>query len=209
MSCVRESLLALALLGIGPAFAAVLPPAAPFPDITWAARSKTEPATRLDMGTFEVRFEQTTLASVRRAAGLGTVAFQGDAGDSMAWLCYTLPEQRVWIMSGEMGGPAHTVMSVALQALREAPASDACPMLPDRMRPIALRGAIRLGMPVAKALQQLGPPSHKEGAWLSFDFQAKIRGNCAPDGFDRMNWLLLKAVHGHVVTIRAGQVTSC
>lgn len=195
--------------GVVPALAAAPPPPSPLPAVTWVARSKTEPATRLDMGAFEVRFEQTTLASVRGAAGRGLLAFRGDAGDSMAWLCYTLPQQRVWVMSGEMGGAAQTVTSVVLQTLRAAPASDACPMLPERMRPVTLSGTVRLGMSVASALQQLGQPSHKQGAWLSFDFQAKVRGNCAPDGFDRMNWLLLKVAHGRVVAIRAGQVTSC
>ena len=43
----------------------------------------------------------------------------------------------------------------------------------------------------------------------SYNYSGKVPGACSPEGFDLLNWMLLKIEGGKVVELRAGQVTSC
>jgi len=200
---------------IAPAFAQTAPPELPFPDVSWKALSKAKPATHLKMGALEVRFEETTLWAISGTAGLGTMHHQGDAGKSIYWLCYTMQggaqTQRIWIVAhGEMGGPDHAVTMVTAQELTPTvrPTID-CPALPSTLQPLSLAQDVWLGVLESEALKVLGRPSYRKGPWRSFDYQSKVPGNCQPDGFDLMNWLVFRTVQGRIVAISAGQVTSC
>jgi hypothetical protein len=67
---------------------------------------------------YRIRFEETGLRDVMPRAG-GYIQHQGDAGENIYWLCYTIadgkPAQRLWIIaSGEMGGPEHDSTSPKL-----------------------------------------------------------------------------------------------
>ena len=70
-------------------------------------------ATRFSLGAFAGRFEETPLGTVRDTVGEGTIQHQGDAGDSIYWLCYRRAQHRLWVVSsGEMGGPDHRVTEI-------------------------------------------------------------------------------------------------
>jgi hypothetical protein len=205
----------LAAIVIAPVFAQTAPPQLPFSDVSWKALSKAKPATHLKMGDLEVRFEETTLRAVSGTAGVGSMHHQGDAGESIYWLCYTVQgdakAQRIWIVAhGEMGGLEHAVTMVTAQELPPTvqPTID-CPALPSTLQPLSLVPDVWLGIPESKASKVLGRPSYRKGPWRSFDYQGKVPGNCLPDGFDLMNWLVFRTVQGRIVEISAGQVTSC
>jgi len=191
------------------------PPEQPFSSISWRPLSKAKPATHLKMGTLEVRFEKTTLSAISDAIGLGRMFHQGDAAESIYWLCYTIRggarAERLWIVAhGEMGGPEHAVTLVTAQEVQlTVQPTDDCPALPSALQPLSLAQDVWLGIPESKALQVLGRPSHRKGSWRSFDYQGKVPGNCQPDGFDLMNWLVFRTIEGRIVAISAGQVTSC
>jgi hypothetical protein len=193
------------------AFADSPPPAAPFTSISWKAVSVEKPATELRLGAFAMHFEETTLATVHEAVGSGEIQHQGDAGESVYWLCYTIEgSQRIWMMShGEIGGPEHAVTSVTDQQIKGVKANKDCPSLPAKMQPVSLDTGFWLGTKDIEALKALGPASHAEGAWRSFDYQGKVPGSCEPSGFDLTNWLLYKIDNGRVTTIMASQITSC
>ena len=200
---------------IAPVFAQTAPPELPFPNVSWKALSKAKPASHLKMGGLEVRFEKTTLRAISDTAGLGTMHHRGDAGKSIYWLCYTIQgdsrTQRIWIVAHEeMGGSDHAVTMVTAQELPPSvqPTND-CPTLPTTLQPLSLARAVWLGIPGSEALKVLGRPSYRKGSWRSFDYQGKVPGNCQPDGFDLMNWLVFRTVQGRIVAISAGQVTSC
>ena len=193
------------------AFAGTPPPKDPLGDaISWPQISKRPPATDLVMGKLEVQLEITTLGDISAAAGRGAVSHQGDAGDSVYWLCYTLPHQRVWILSnGEMGGPEHAVTEIDAEKINASASTKDCPDLPQSLEPISFHGGIWLGSDLTRVSRALGPPSYTKGQWQSFNYKGKVAGHCAPDGFDLMNWVLIKSESGRVVGIKAGQVTSC
>ncbi len=190
---------------------AMPPPTYPLGDsISWPQRSEDRPATHLMMGSFEVQFEKTTLGQVIRAAGSGEIEHQGDAAESIYWLCYTAPDERVWIISdGEMGGREHTVGKIVAQELGGAHATKDCPSLSSKLLPLHLDKSIWLGTTAEAATRDLGRPSHVEGSWQSYNYAGKVPGACSPKGFDLLNWLGLKIVRGRVVELQAGQVTSC
>ncbi len=162
------------------------------------------------MGSFEVELEQTTLRQVIRTVGNGEIAHQGDAAESIYWLCYTAPNERVWIVAhGEMGGPDHRVGQIVARQERGVQATKDCPSLSSSFLPLHLDKSIWLGTTKEAAIHSLGTPSHTQGSWQSYDYSGKVPGECSPGGFDLLNWLLLKIEGGKAVQLRAGQVTSC
>jgi hypothetical protein len=165
------------------------------------------------MGSLHVLLEKTTLDDVRRAASAGDIAHQGDAGGSVYWLCYTdsssTPVQRIWIITGEMGGPKHVVTNISAQLLPNGTATTDCPALPPNLKPLSLDHHIWLNTSASNVLTRLGAPSYQKGPWRSFDYRAKVPGNCEGEGFDLMSGLLLRFEKGRVTSLRVYQVTSC
>ncbi len=196
------------------ALAATPPPRYPFDAVTWDATLTAEPSLGMKMGFFYVRLEKTTLDDVRRATSIGDIAHQGDAGESVYWLCYTnvtsTAVERVWIMAhGEMGGLEHFITNITAQLLPKGSATEECPALPRKLTPLSLDHHIWLQSSVSDILKNLGHPSYKKGPWRSFDYQGKVPGNCGDEGFDLMNSLLLRAKSGWVQSLYLDRVTSC
>lgn len=194
--------------------AASPPPQAPFSAHAWNALSKQKTTSGLKMGSFEVQFGKTTLAMVVRAVGYGEIAHQGDAGESIYWLCYTVEnakrDERIWIVAhGEMGGSEHAVTGISAQVLPATENNNECPTLPETLQPLSFGKKLWLGMPQEQALRILGNPSHQERSWWVFDYRGKVPGNCEPDGFDISNSFSFEISNGFLVRIHAGQVTSC
>jgi hypothetical protein len=195
------------------AIAATPPPEQPFESRDWPATLSKAPSTGVTLGVLRIQFEQTTLDQVRRQALQGKVAHQGDAGNSIYWLCYTNKREhiaeRIWLISnGEMGGRGHAVTSVIVSRVKLAAPTTDCPALPATMRPASFDSNAWLGSSDRALENAFGSPSHLKESWRSYDFQTKVQGSC-DGGFDRMNWLLTKSQNGKVISIYAGQVTSC
>lgn len=206
--CVSVICLVIASLGDANAMP---PPKYPLGgSISWPQRSQHRPVTHLMMGSFKVKLEETTLRQVIGAAGNGEIAHQGDAGESIYWLCYTTPNERVWIIAdGEMGGEEHRVGQIVAREIRGVQSTKVCPSLSSNLLPLYLDKSIWLGTTKEKATHILGAPSHTDSSWQSYNYSGKVPGECSPEGFDLLNWLLLTVEGGKVVELRAGQVTSC
>ena len=145
---------------------------------------------------------------------VGEIAHQGDAGESIYWLCYTnvnpIRVERIWIIAhGEMGGREHLVTNISAEYLPNGRATTDCPALPEKMKPLSLDSQLWLNASATDARTRLGASSYQKGPWQSFDYQGKMRGNCEGEGFDVMNWLLLRFEKGRVNSLNVGQVTSC
>ena len=189
------------------------PPTQPFDAQTWPSSMSRRPITGAILGVLHLEFEKTTLPDVLLRAAVGSIQHSGDAGESIYWLCYTVSgtkPTRLWLAShGEMGGPEHALTGVALVALKSSQPVADCPALPAHMRPMSLLGGpVRIGAEMRSLSKKLGPPSHRSGAWISYDFAGKAPGNCL-GGFDVLNSLVLKVESGTVKAIHANQVTSC
>ena len=205
--------LSLLLAGVVAHAEGLAPPTPPFDAQTWPSSISRRPITGANLGVLRLEFEKITLPDVLSRADVGSIQHSGDAGESIYWLCYTVSgtkPTRLWLTShGEMGGPEHALSCVTIVALKSSqPVSD-CPALPAHMRPISLLGGpVRVGAEMRSLSKKLGPPSHRSGAWVSYNFAGKATGNC-PGGFNVLNSLVLKVERGTVKAIHSNQVTSC
>jgi len=206
------------LLLSGPVLAQAVPPP-PFQDEYRNPSLRFRPATRLSLGKFVAYFEKTKLAQVRKAVGRGTIAHQGDAGDSMYWLCYAAasaePPQRLWVMShGEMGGPEMEIGGVMAEEVPPtATVNSGCPALPSTSMPLSVDRGIWLGTTQQTLLSKLGRPSAVRGDWLDFLHEGKLRGK-DPFGssetvdFSEQSSLSVRLVSGRIVALQAWKVTA-
>lgn len=196
--------------------AAAMPPP-DFPEELLAEPTvKLRPVGALSLGALEVRFEETTLAQAKLAAGTGSIGERGHAGGHILWLCYAVPQHsrfdRLWLISsGEMGGNEHRITQIA--AVRSAgmkPMND-CPELPEKLQPVSLSTGLWLGTDVRHLTATLGPPSRHVGDWMSYLYvgkKAAFNVTCS-GGWDVMNWLVTRSSDGMISAIHAGQVASC
>jgi len=162
-------------------------------------------ATQFSLGEFVVRMEETRLDAVRDAVGGGTVAHQGDAGESIYWLCYRNSRRNLWIVSdGEMGGREHRVTEVVEELVsKDSGASVDCPEIAKKFEPVVLDRGICLGMTRKQAITALGPPSKSDGAWLIYSHLGRLE-----NGFDEAGWLLLAFRGGRIAFMRGGKTTT-
>jgi hypothetical protein len=89
------------------------------------------------MGRVELVFEKTTLDEMLRQVGSGVMHRQGNAGEAIGWLCYTVHplKERLWIIaSAEMGGPEQRITEISASYEISEPAQH-CPELPNRLLP--------------------------------------------------------------------------
>jgi len=167
------------------------------------------PSVGISLGELHVTFEKSTLAGIRQKIGTGIISHHGDAGDSLAWLCYTIPgtqaTTRLWLSSGELEGNTFISSATAELSHGTIATSAQCPDLPLHFRHITLDHALWLGMPDASFDKALGSPSHEHEGWRMFNYLAPVnQGRC-----EQQNWLWTHATDGHVTRIDAGQTSSC
>jgi hypothetical protein len=161
-------------------------------------------ATRFSLGAFAGRFEETPLAAVREALGEGTIQHQGDAGGSIYWLCYRRAQHRLWLSSGELGGPDHRVIEIVEELTEKdtKPSSD-CPIIPEKFAPLILDGKLHLGMSRMEVVKALGPPSKSEAAQMVYSHKGKLA-----HGFDETAWLILRFREEKLVSMRGLKTTT-
>lgn len=203
-----KRLWSLGYLLLGAVSAGAEPPHDPVGIIDRATPVNREPTKGLALGTFRIEFERTTLAEVTHAASSGTIAQRGDAAEHILWLCYTVKrpsaKERLWIISsGEMGGSDHAVTEISAQFVDASTSTVDCPYLPAEMQPHLLGIPVWLGS-ADSDLQTALVPSEPVRAWRSYRFVTDVGGDCT-----EMNWIGTKSAHGHIISIRAGQITSC
>lgn len=162
-------------------------------------------ATRFSLGAFAGRFEKTQLGAVRQAVGGGTIQHQGDAGDSIYWLCYRRAQHRLWVVSsGEMGGPDHVVTEIVEEFTESgAETSTDCAIIPEKFSPLVFDGKLHLGMSRSEVVTALGPPSKSEADQMVYSHDGKLA-----DGFDETAWLILRFRGQEHVSMRGGKTTT-
>ncbi len=161
-------------------------------------------ATRFSLGAFAGRFEETPLGAVREAVGEGTVQHQGDAGGSIHWLCYRRAQHRLWLSSGEIGGPDHLVTEIVEELTeKDTEASADCAVIPEKFSPLVFDGKLHLGMSRSEVVTALGRPSKSEAAQMVYSHHGKLA-----KGFDETAWLILRFREEKLVSMRGGKTTT-
>ena len=195
---------------------ALEPPSRP-EEVRGEGTLKVQPAVGIQMGRQFVRFEQSTLADILKAAGRGLIAHHGDASGSEYFLCYTKPTGplsfRVWVISnGEMGGPAHSVTEIVAHRVEAATAAnEECPPLPRHLQPVALDRGIWIGTTRDQLRRKFGPESAaRDDGWLVYNFLGALPGRIGGErvSWDVTNTLEARVRNGRVDALRASRVTS-
>ena len=161
-------------------------------------------ATRFSLGAFVGRFEETPLGAVRKAVGEGTIQHQGDAGGSIYWLCYRRAQHRLWLSSGELGGPDHVVIEIVEELTeKDTETSTDCPIIPEKFAPLVLDGKLHLGMTRSEVVTALGPSSKSDAAQMVYSHKGKLA-----NGFDETAWLILRFREEKLVSMRGLKTTT-
>lgn len=180
---------------------------------SWRATSK--PSDGLTMGKMQIQFEATTLSEVMSSIKAGSIQHQGDATESVYWLCYTAHSDGynvgIWIeASDEMGGPENRITDIAVQRITQQHPQSDCPVLPKIFMPLSFGNGVWLGASEATVKRTFPTGLLRSGEQAFVGFQEKVSedGHCG-GGYDLLNELFLTFEAGDVVAIHAGQVTSC
>ena len=156
------------------------------------------------LGGYRVIFGRTTLTDTARYFGAGERREHGGGGDYEAWLCYTVPnEQRVWLVSNEIGG-GEFITDVRAELDPQIEANDDCPVLPSRFRRVTLDPALWLGANVTQIERRFGDaPALDE--WRSYtNAVGQTRNNLSfTDNFT----LSLKIENNTVVAMNLSKTT--
>jgi hypothetical protein len=178
--------------------------------ITVSATLTVDPAQKIQIGAITAKFEKTTLGEILNTVGAGAIEHAGDAGGSQYWLCYSLPNQRVWLIShGEMGGSDHALTQVQAISLNSISKDKTCPELPRRFHSISMNFGW-LGSTKDQFLKALGQPSGKIDGRYIYYYSGKKPG--VYDG-EKMEWdvtgyIEVTSVNNIVSSIFASHVTS-
>jgi len=145
--------------------------------------------------------EKTTFAQVQKRFG-GQLKRQGDAGGSLAWLCYDLPARhvRVWLSAGELHIQQGVVDSVTVWSVPSAADSADCPV-PAGKQAAELDG-ISPGQPLAAAQARLGTPGTAHDGWAGYAFKGKA------GAIDRQDYLVMKVDNGVVTHLQASRTST-
>jgi len=156
------------------------------------------------MGRLEITLEESGLDDVLQKIGVGTISHQGDAGDALAWICYTVTigekRERVWLGSSEMGGGTITQID-GLRIDKKEPVPKDCPALPMKYLPIGFENGIWIGTVKTEITRKLGLPQKNNDIW-----QYWYKGKFAE--FDVSEALVARTNGGKVVEITVYKITS-
>lgn len=145
--------------------------------ITVSATLKVDPIQEIRIGSFKAQFEKTTLGEILDALGIGSIQHAGDAGGSQYWICYSSPNQRIWLIShGEMGGSDHALTQVqAISTRSTSPGNAACPQIPIRFQSVSMNFGW-IGTSQEKFLKAPGQPSGKQDGLFIYYYAGKKLG---------------------------------
>jgi hypothetical protein len=145
--------------------------------------------------------EKTTFAQVQKRFG-GQLKRQGDAGGSLAWLCYDLPEKhlRVWLSAGELHIQNGIIDQATVWSVSSPANSADCPVAAGRQS--AELDGVSPGQPLAVAQARLGTPGAARDGWAAYAYRGKA------GAFDRQDYLVMKVDNGTVTHLQASRTST-
>jgi len=179
---------------------------------------ESAPASSLLLGTVEIAFDRTTLGNAMEQIKAGKIQNQGDAGESLYWLCYSNRTmtgwEQIWLLShGEMGGDEHVIYGIAAKVSLSRPPVSSCPVLPDNLRPVQLDNGLWLGAQMEEMRQKLGKPSLEQKDWLYYQSRRELVGDPRAKDFRtekiyERGSISVRAANGKVVELWATRQTT-
>ena len=130
-------------------------------------------ASEFYLGRSKINLEKNTLKDVLNLIKSGRIQHQGDAGGSEYSLCYDGwykgMKFRLWIISGELGGPDHYIDQVTLKMINKNNTDSVafCYKLPTKFGKVTIKNEIWIGINDKGVEKKIGKPSYmRNSSWL-------------------------------------------
>jgi hypothetical protein len=203
------TVLALSVVGVAHAQSALAPPQGirlPKRAVESRQMEKQPVVSGVTIGDFKVTFEKTTLKQALAALGAAPVGRRGDAGNSLSWICYTIPavRTRIWLLSDEMGGGETIMRMTARPALPTEVEDMKCPTPTNHASAAFIDNKIWLGDSIGKIESILGKSSEAPKSIRYYWYNSPEDEN----GFSVQSLLLMKIEGDRVTEIQASNLTT-
>jgi hypothetical protein len=195
--------IALLVAGAARGESALPPPTWPVPDIK-PTGTHIQPVTGVTLDSFHITLEKTTFNDVLGALGRAPIQHQGDAGEFLMWVCYTLPDihARIWFTSSELGGQKYIDGMVAKQLRPTEAKTSLCPVAIRQITVVSIDNGIWLGKDIKKIKRILGTANKATASVIYYTYEGK-------DGeFDVDSVLALKIHKDRVTELHANHTTT-
>lgn len=174
------------------------------------ATGSTDILPTLHIANVYVVLDRTSFKNVQARLG-GTFGEEGDAANTIKWLCYYQRRSPmpwvIWLTGGEITGP--TIGGFRWQYLpRSAPPDSRCTALPASGK-VALPAPLMLGQTRSKAISALGMPSESRPNALYYRHARTFYPRETPElPFTTTNIAIVSLRNGVIDAIVAGRSTS-
>ena len=197
------AMIALAFVGAVHGQNSQSPPTWPASDIK-PNGTHIQPVTGLTLDAFHVTFEETTFNDVLRALGTAPIRHQGDAGEFLMWVCYTLPgvHARVWLTSSELGGQKYINGMVAKPLESTDTETSLCPATTPPIAAASIDRGVWLGDAVEKVKRILGSADKTAASVVGYSYKGRARE------FDVDSFLTLTIQKNKVTELYASHTTT-
>lgn len=179
----------------------------PIPAIASARSTLRNPprSATLLLDSVSIRLEETTLRSVIGRVGVGRVKRKGDAGESTAWLCYSLPYGlRLWLVSGELGRRDDVVTGWHVTERRDTGNIDCPELLVDLHLAAPSLRHIWIGTSASELKTSLQTPSATGAGWRVYSYS----GRAVKEGLEQLTIFGARVRDGRVDQLFASQATT-
>ena len=179
------------------------PPTWPVPNIK-SSGTQVQPVTGVTLGAFHVTFEKTTFKDILGALGTAPIGQQGDAGEFLMWVCYTVSaaNTRIWLTSSELGGQKYIDGMIAKKVQLSETGNHSCPALSNQVAVVSIDNGISIGESVEKIKAILGTPNKAPASVVYYLYEGK-NGQ-----FDITSVLALKVYKKRVIELHANHSTT-
>jgi len=179
-----------------------------FDDSSPSATVKKEMIASLKVADVTIELEQDTKLEAMQQRFGGTIGAEGDASESLHWLCLRGSDEAgpwvLWLESGEIDGP-YVGGFEWLRVPGFAQFDERCAALPDTSR-VELPINLRLGISESRVVHLLGHPTYRKGRVLAYEHEHDeiIRG----EPFISDNGVYVTIRNGVVWAIQVWKTTS-
>jgi hypothetical protein len=163
--------------------------------------------TSLTVSDVTVTLDDTELQAMQARFG-GEIGSEGDAAESLGWLCLHGNDAAgpwvLWLESGEMDGPSIGAFQWR-RVVTNSEFDERCQALPETRSNVKLPINLRLGTPKAEVIQRFGRPTSQKDGTLLYEHEHKESIHGEP--CTSLNLVIVVVRNGVVWAIEAHQTT--